>query len=75
MAFDGGRELPFRFRQHLGYLTEREAELPQPDDPVQPGNIVGVVQPVPSGQPRRGLQQPDLVVVVQRPDRQPGGPC
>jgi hypothetical protein len=75
MAFDGGRELPFRFRQHVGYLTEREAELAQPDNPVEPGDVLGVVEPVPSGQPPRGPEQPHLVVMVQRPDRQPGRFC
>src|SRR6266568_3015919 len=73
MAFNGGHELPLRFRQYLGYLTERESKLTQPDDPVQPGHVVGVIEPVTSGKPRRGPQQPDLVVMVQRPDRQPGG--
>src|SRR5262249_35140139 len=70
---DRGRKLPLRFREYFGDLAEREAELAQPDDPVQPGNVVSVVEPVPPGHPDRGLQQPDLVVMVQRPDRQPGG--
>ena len=48
MALDSRRELPLRLRQHFGYLTEREAELAQPDDPIQPGNVVGVIKPVPS---------------------------
>jgi hypothetical protein len=68
-----GRELPLGLRQNFGDLTEREAELAQPDDPIQPGKVVGVIEPVPSCHPGRGPQQPDLVVMVQRPDRQPGG--
>src|SRR6185312_6610469 len=64
VAVYGRRELPLRLREHVGHLTEWEAELTQPDDPVQPGDVVGVVEPVPSGQPSGRLQQPDLVVMV-----------
>jgi hypothetical protein len=42
MAVYGRPELPLGLREYVGYLTEREAELTQPDDPVQPGDVVGV---------------------------------
>jgi hypothetical protein len=49
VALDGWRELPLGFGQDRFYLTEREAELAQPDDPVEPGDVGTVVQAVPAG--------------------------
>jgi hypothetical protein len=53
-------------------LLEGEAEVLERDDPVEPAQLFGVVEPVPAGRvDRGGPQQPDRVVVAQHPDRYP----
>ena len=49
MTLDGWRKLPLGLGQYRVYLVEREAELAQPDYPVEPGDVSGVVQAVASG--------------------------
>ena len=54
------------------HLRQAQPELAQRHDPVQAAHVVGAVEPVSGIGPLRRDQQPDLVVVVQRPDRQAG---
>jgi hypothetical protein len=67
-----GREV--RPVQAGGDLVEREAELPQRDDLLQAGDVGRRVQAVSRPRVQRRPEQADLVVAVQRPDRQPGPP-
>src|SRR5690606_24016756 len=50
-------------------LLEGEAELAKGEDLLEPGYVLPGVQPVPGLAARRGREQPDLVVVVQRAHR------
>ncbi len=50
-------------------LRERETELPQHHDLLQPHDVVAVVEPVPRFGAVRRTQKPNPVVVVKRPDR------
>jgi hypothetical protein len=59
-------------QQGPGDLLERQPEPAQQRDPVQPPDVVRRVQPVPGPAAVRRHQQPDLLVVVQRADGQPG---
>jgi hypothetical protein len=48
-------------------LSEVEAEAPHRGDLVEPLCLLGPVPPMARTRPRGGHEQPDLVVVVQRP--------
>ncbi len=51
-------------------LAQRQPELAQRDDPIQPLHVGVTVQPVPRGRALRRHEQPEPVVVMQRLDRQ-----
>ncbi len=61
-------------REQLACPVERQPEAAQRDDPVQPRHVLGAVEPMPRLGAADGTEQPDPVVVVQRPHGQPGGP-
>ena len=56
--------------QHRGDVAERQAELPQRLDAMQPRDVPVAVQPPAGLRAARGLEQADLVVVVQGAHRQ-----
>src|SRR5690606_33105454 len=56
--------------QHPADLLEREPELPQRPDLLEPRDVPLPVQPVAGAAARRRPQEPDPVVVVERADRQ-----
>jgi monoamine oxidase len=53
--------------------AQREPEAAEGDDPVEPPDVVVVVQAVAGLRAPRRREQADLVVVVERANRQPGG--
>ena len=59
-------------RERRADLREREAEAAERDDRVEALGVVGAVAAVPGLAPFDGLEQPDRLVVTQRPDRQSG---
>ena len=54
-----------RVIQDPGHLGQRHPGLPVDEDPVDPGDVVGPVEPVAGPGAGRGDDQPDLVPVVQ----------
>ena len=56
----------------LADVREREAEVAQRPDPVEPPHVALVLEPLLPLRPPRGREQPDLLVVVQRAHRQSG---
>ena len=55
---------------HRAHLGEGEAEVLERDDPVEPGELRGLVRAVAGGRVHvRGPEQADRVVVPQHPDR------
>ena len=60
--------------QHATDVLERQAQLAQRLDAVQPGHVIAVVQPVAGVVAGRRREQPDLVKVVQRPHREAAAP-
>jgi hypothetical protein len=64
-----GGDLVVEDRTHL---LEREPEILERDDPVEPGQLAGGVRAIAGdGIDVRGREQPDRVVVTQHPDRHP----
>lgn len=60
-----------RLVECLADLGQREPGAAQQADPVEPPHVAGIVETMTSrAAPRRG-EQPDLVVVAHRTDRQP----
>jgi hypothetical protein len=59
--------------QHLPDLCQAQPESPVCEDPMQPAYVRFGVQAVSRTAPPRRLQQPDRVVVVQRPHAESGG--
>jgi hypothetical protein len=55
-----------------GYLPQPEAEPPVGQHLPQPLHVGRRVGPVPARRPRRRLDQADLVIVMQRADRDAG---
>ena len=53
-------------------LLQRKPQLPEHKDHIKPFQGLVVIQPVTGSGDLRGLQQADAVVVVQRPDADPG---
>jgi hypothetical protein len=70
---DGGAGVPGRVVEGLADVAQRKAEAAQQADAVEPLDVVGRVEPVAAGRAPRGRQQPDLVVVVERADREARG--
>jgi hypothetical protein len=59
--------------EHLGNLAQRQPEAAQHDDLVQPPHL-GRPVPAPPTRIAPGPEQPEPVIVVQRPDRDAGRP-
>ena len=55
-------------------LVEGEPELPVEEDLLEPRELGFAVLATAGGAPDGGREEPDLVVVVQRADRDPGHP-
>lgn len=53
-------------------LLQRDAQAAQRDNTVQSPDVAAGVAAVPAFSPRRGRQQAELIVMMQRPDREPG---
>jgi hypothetical protein len=58
--------------EHTTDVREREAEVPQRTDAVQACHVVLVVNALLTKGPRRGPEQPDVLVVVERAHGQAG---
>ena len=65
----GPRVAPERIRD----LAEREAQVAEGADLVEPPNVVLAIEPVARLRALRRPEQPDLVVVMERPHGEPGG--
>jgi hypothetical protein len=70
---DLGQGGPVALEQRA-YLVEAESQPPQGDDPVEPRDVVVAVKAVAGRSALRGLEQAELVVVVERTDRQGRAP-
>src|SRR5262249_36723112 len=53
-------------------LLERKPELASNEDLLEAKEVSFAVQPIPGRAPRAGREEPDVVVVMKRPDRDPG---
>ena len=60
--------------QHAGNLLQRQPQVTQGLNAVQPRHVVAAIEPVARVRPRRRLEQTDLVEVVQGAHRQAGAP-
>ena len=60
--------------EKASHLVERQPDIPVEHDFLQPQHLDATVKPVPVGADMRRFQQPDVIIMMQGPDRHTGEP-